>query len=177
MIPYEVCVAPDMIMQIFRDIAGCAINTTSHIEGWHATLKVSRSLEECALRRQAAANAVQPFMPLSIPRKPQTVLQEIRAKNRQLGVVSSAPASAAAMERANSAPEPLVVSRASPAALSLGAPEGSSAGAMELQMHRSEPLVNQASMSLQRSGGAIASAHGRSKRAATRPSRFRDGAE
>lgn len=135
-------------------------------------------LEECALRMQAAANAAQPFMPLSIPRKPETVLQEIRAKNRQLGVISSAPASAADMERANSAPEPLVVSRASPAAPSLGAPEaGSSADAMELQRHRSEPLVNQASVSLLRSAGATASAHCRSKRAATRPSRFRDGAE
>ena len=135
-------------------------------------------LEECALRMQAAANAALPFMPLSVPRKPQTVLQEIRAKNSLLGVVSSAPTAAAAMERANSAPEPLVVGRASPVAPSQGAPEaGSSTGAMELQKHRSEPLVKQASVSLLRSAGAIASAHGRSKRAATRPSRFRDGAE
>ncbi|KAK9901081.1 hypothetical protein WJX75_002389 [Coccomyxa subellipsoidea] len=28
-----------MVMQLFRDIAGCPINTTSHIEGWHSTLK------------------------------------------------------------------------------------------------------------------------------------------
>lgn len=30
----------DLIMQIFRDIAGCGINCTSHIEGWHRALKV-----------------------------------------------------------------------------------------------------------------------------------------
>lgn len=128
-------------------------------------------LEECFLRMQAAANAAQPFMPLSVSWKPQTVLQEIRAKNKQLGVISSAPAPATAMERANSAPELLVVSRASPAAPSLGAPEaGSSAGVMELQIQRSEPLANQVPVSLMRSAEATASAHGRSKRAATRPS-------
>jgi hypothetical protein len=29
-----------MICQVFRTLARCAINTTSHIEGWHSTLKV-----------------------------------------------------------------------------------------------------------------------------------------
>ena len=30
-----------MIMQVFRTLVGCSINTTSHVEGWHGTLKVS----------------------------------------------------------------------------------------------------------------------------------------
>lgn len=30
----------ELIMQILRDIAGCGINCTSHIEGWHRALKV-----------------------------------------------------------------------------------------------------------------------------------------
>ena len=30
-----------LVMQLFRDIDGCSINTTSHVEGWHSTLKVS----------------------------------------------------------------------------------------------------------------------------------------
>jgi hypothetical protein len=29
-----------MIMQVFRTLIGCSINTTSHIEGWHSTLEV-----------------------------------------------------------------------------------------------------------------------------------------
>ncbi|CAL8463842.1 g3376 [Coccomyxa elongata] len=28
-----------MIMQVYRDLAKCAINCTSHVEGWHMTLK------------------------------------------------------------------------------------------------------------------------------------------
>lgn len=32
-------------MQLFRDIQNCSINTTSHIEGWHFTLKVSHDWE------------------------------------------------------------------------------------------------------------------------------------
>ncbi|BDA47435.1 hypothetical protein COCOBI_10-2830 [Coccomyxa sp. Obi] len=31
----------EMVVQLFRDIAGCPINTTSHIEGWHSTLKLT----------------------------------------------------------------------------------------------------------------------------------------
>ena len=29
-----------MIMQVLRTLIGCSINTTSHIEGYHITLKV-----------------------------------------------------------------------------------------------------------------------------------------
>ncbi len=34
------CVGAGMIMQVYRDLAKCAINCTSHVEGWHMTLKV-----------------------------------------------------------------------------------------------------------------------------------------
>jgi hypothetical protein len=33
-------VCTGMIMQVYRDLAGCDINCTSHVEGWHLTLKV-----------------------------------------------------------------------------------------------------------------------------------------
>jgi hypothetical protein len=39
------CAMAEMIMQIFRTTAGCPINTTSHIEGYHGSLKVLKPSE------------------------------------------------------------------------------------------------------------------------------------
>lgn len=39
--------AAGMIMQVYRDLAGCAINCTSHVEGWHKTLKVRFLCQVC----------------------------------------------------------------------------------------------------------------------------------
>ena len=33
-------ISEGLVMQLFHDIQGCSINTTSHGEGWQGTLKV-----------------------------------------------------------------------------------------------------------------------------------------
>ena len=40
MVSKAVITCADALVQIFWDLIGCPINTTSHIEGWHSTLKV-----------------------------------------------------------------------------------------------------------------------------------------
>lgn len=41
------CPMAELIMQIFRTEAGCPINTTSHIEGYHGSLKVLKLTKLC----------------------------------------------------------------------------------------------------------------------------------
>ena len=131
-------------------------------------------LEECALKRKAAsaAKAALPFVPLSIPVKPRSELQAIQAKNKQLGVVSTTSAHAAAMQRSNSAPQ-LPSIRAVPVAPNLGRGSSSRCAAVGEPLHVASNIRlhnTHANQILPESLQIV-----RSSRVKSKPSRFKDG--
>lgn len=127
-------------------------------------------LEQCVLKRKAAAGAseaAQPFMPLSAPNKKTNVRAEIQARNVQLRVVSSA----SALQRSSSAPQLPVESRGS---LTVAGAAGSQAPGADRQMLSTGRLQNAVPISTLSRPSNDNIVQNRLKRAAAKPSRFRD---